>query len=140
GLSFAIPRPLSFEMTRPLLYLEELPGQPLSERIGDLPLDDALCRLGAVHRELHELEVHGVEALGTAHWVGAAAEAAAQIGMLVPSADHAAGAAAAALAANAPSGGELRFSQGDFMPSQILCDDTAWAVLDFDDGHAADPL
>ena len=38
-----------------------------------------------------------------------------------------------------PDDADLAFCQGDFVPSQILCDPSGWAVLDFDDAHHADP-
>jgi len=71
--------------------------------------------------------------------VDISATAAEQITALAPSVGEGVGALVAELARTTPDDTDLAFSQGDFVPSQVLCDPGGWAVLDFDDAHHADP-
>jgi len=139
GSDFAVPRPISLDVGRRLLYLEELPGNPLDSRLDDLGLEPAMRRLGELHREVHGLTVAGPPTLTVADWLDAAQAAATQIGILAPSVRAALDAVCGRLRAAVPADGELAFCQGDFVPGQILCAEQGWSVLDLDDGHLADP-
>ncbi len=136
---FVVPRPLGLDLDRRVLLLEEVPGEPLGSVFDPAAGEATLRRLGAVHRGVHELEVPGVPVLATADWVDAAAKAAEQVAALVPSVADAVRRLLGRLAATAPPDEPGAFCQGDFVPSQILCDPTGWAVLDLDDGHVTDP-
>ena len=137
---FVVPRPLGLDLERRVLLLEEVPGEALGSVFDPADGDATLRRLGAVHRGVHELDVPGVPVLATADWVEAAAKAAEQITALAPSVAEAvrrcSGGSRPPRPPDAPNGA---FCQGDFVPSQILCDPTGWAVLDLDDGHVTDP-
>jgi aminoglycoside phosphotransferase len=137
--AFAVPRPLRLDARRRLLYLEELPGRPLSRMLAEIGDAEAMSRLGGIHRGLHELDVAGVPAYGWDHWLAAAAKATTRVALLLPSHAPRLESLHEHLRHTAPSDGELAFCQGDFVPSQILCDPTGWSVLDLDDGHLADP-
>ena len=139
GLS--VPRVLRLEPPRHVLYLEELPGEPLDVAVERLDLADAMEQLGSLHRTVHELEVRGLpQRLATADWLQDARHAATQIGLFVPSVAEAAEAAYAALERSVPDDARPTFCQGDFLPGQILCDPGGWSVIDFDDSRYADPL
>jgi hypothetical protein len=141
--AFAVPEPVRLESARRLLYLAERPGRSLPELLaaGELERDAALHRLGQVHREVHELAVSHlrVPVRRNGDWLTMTTVAADQIAALTPSAAGRARGLVATLAATVPDDGELAFCQGDFVPSQILCDPSGWTVLDFDDAHHADP-
>jgi aminoglycoside phosphotransferase len=139
--TFRVPQPLRLDAHRRLLYLAELPGLALPEVLaaGELDRTPALHRLGRVHREVHELGVTRVRVRRNEDWLAMTAAAADQIGALTPSVRREAAALVARLARTMPDDADLVFCQGDFVPSQILCDPSGWAVLDFDDSHHADP-
>jgi aminoglycoside phosphotransferase len=139
--AFRVPPPVGLDARRRLLYLAEVPGRSLSELLGagQLVRDDALHRLGRVHRAVHELDVHRVPVRRNADWLAATATAADQIGILVPSVRGQVAALLDRLGGTMPEDTDLVFCQGDFVPSQILCDPSGWTVLDFDDAHHADP-
>jgi hypothetical protein len=149
--SFRVPRTLGLDAGRRLLHLDELPGRPLSRSLGTLgtvgPLgtvgaldaDDAMARLGALHRELHELDVRGLPTVTTADWLGAARRAAGQVAVLLPSLAGRVADLVEQLGRAAPPDVAPAFCQGDFVPSQVLCDPTGWSVIDLDDAHLADP-
>jgi len=139
GLSFSVPRPLGLDAPRHLLLLEEVPGRPLSRQLDALGADEAMARLGALHAELHGLHVPGLTARTTADWLRAAVRAADQVSLLLPSLAGRVTALAERLGRTAPADTEPAFCQGDFVPSQILCDPTGWSVIDLDDAHLADP-
>jgi aminoglycoside phosphotransferase len=136
-----VPRLLRLEPPRHVLYLEELPGETLAAAISTLDLTDAMEQLGTVHRSLQELDVRGLTVRRTtSDWLDDAAAAAAQVALFVPSAGVLAEEVLAGLARGAPEDGRLLFSQGDFLPGQVLCDPSGWSVIDFDDSRYADPL
>jgi aminoglycoside phosphotransferase (APT) family kinase protein len=136
-----VPRVLRLDPPRHVLYLEELPGQPLNVAVGGLDLTGAMERLGALHRGLQELEVRSITAdRRIVDWLGDARSAATGIGLFVPSVSNLAQAVYDELARTAPDDARPLFCQGDFLPGQILCDDTGWSVVDFDDSRYADPM
>jgi len=136
-----VPRVLRLDPPRHVLYLEELPGEPLDVAVGRLDLAAAMEQLGTLHRTVHELEVPGLpQRRSAADWLQDARHAATHIGLFVPSAAAAAEAAYAALERSVPEDGPPMFCQGDFLPGQILCDPGGWSVIDFDDSRYADPL
>jgi aminoglycoside phosphotransferase len=137
--AFAVPRPVRLDVERRLLYLEELPGRPLDGELERLGVATAMSRLGAIHRELHELEVPGLGVRRCADWLSDAEQATRHVGVLVPSVARWLDDLYARLWRTAPGDGDFAFAQGDFVPSQILCDSGGWAVIDLDDGHYADP-
>jgi aminoglycoside phosphotransferase len=142
--TFRVPEPVRLDSQRRLLHQAELPGRALPELLaaGELDRLEAMHRLGRVHREVHELDVRRgrVRTRHNEEWLAITAAAAEQISALAPSAGERVDALVAALARTTPVDGDLAFCQGDFVPSQILCDGTSgWAVLDFDDAHHADP-
>ena len=138
-LGFVVPRPVGLDLSRRLLYLEQLPGQALSTVLDQLDEDDALRRVGRIQRELHELVVTGAATRTCADWLTAAEVAAEQVALLAPSTAEQLADVTSELTARCPADDELAFCQGDFVPSQILCGPSRWAVLDLDDGHYADP-
>jgi hypothetical protein len=141
--AFRVPEPLRLDSRRRLLYQAELPGRPLPElvAVGELDRLEALHRLGRVHRDVHELDVPRgrVRTLRSEDWLSIVAAAADQIAALVPSVGERVSAVVSELVRTPPDEVDLAFCQGDFVPSQILCDPGGWAVLDFDDAHHADP-
>lgn len=146
--SFAVPRPIRLDAARQLLYLEELPGVPLSQEFERLGATEAMSRLGAIHRTLHELDVFVPGAAvepGTrdrSDRLRATAVATTRMAVLLPSLRQRMAELYDELVRTVPdsgSRGELAFCQGDFVPSQILCDPSGWSVLDLDDGHYGDP-
>ena len=138
-LGFVVPQPVGLDIGRRLLYLEELPGRALSDVWEQLDEISAMRRLGHVQRELHELQVSGTATRTVADWLSAARVAADQVALLAPSTAEQLADLVAELGAGRPRDGETAFCQGDFVPSQILCGSSRWAVLDLDDGHYADP-
>jgi len=141
--AFRVPEPVRLDSRRRLLHQAELPGRALPEVLaaGELDRLDALHRLGRVHREVHELDVPRgrVRTIRNEDWLAITATAAEQITALAPSAGEGVGALVAELARTTPDDIDLAFCQGDFVPSQVLCDPSGWAVLDFDDAHHSDP-
>jgi aminoglycoside phosphotransferase len=137
--SFRVPRTLGLDVGRRLLYLDELPGRPLSRSLDTLGADDAMAGLGAVHAELHGLDVRGLAVLTTGDSLRSAGRSAAQVAVLLPSLTRRVADLCERLRRAAPSDGVPAFCQGDFVPSQILCDPSGWSVLDLDDAHLADP-
>ena len=141
GGGVTVPRVLRLDPPRHVLYLEELPGEPLDVALERLDLAAAMEQLGTLHRTVHELEVRGLpQQRSTRDWLRDARNAATQIGLFVPSVGPAAEAAYAALERSVPDDGRPMFCQGDFLPGQILCDPGGWSVIDFDDSRYADPL
>jgi hypothetical protein len=141
--TFHMPEPLRLDSRRRLLYQAELPGRALPELVaaGELDRLGALHRLGRVHREVHELDVPRgrVRSLRNGDWLAVTSVAAEQIAVLAPSVSERVDALVSGLAGTTPDDADLAFCQGDFVPSQILCDPSGWAVLDFDDAHHAEP-
>lgn len=139
--TLTLPRLLRVDAEQHVLYLEQLPGEPLNLAVARLDLATAMAQLGALHRELQELDVRGLGTrLGTADWVEDARQAATQIGLFVPSAMRTAERVFANLARTAPEGAPVLYSQGDFLPGQVLCHPDGWSVIDLDDSRYADPL
>ena len=137
----SVPRLLRVDPERHVLYLEELPGEPLNIAIDRLDLTDAMEQLGTLHRALQELDVRDLPPRRvTADWLRDARHAATQIGLFVPSAAQRAEAVYAELERTAPGDGRPLFCQGDFLPGQILAHPSGWSVIDFDDSRYADPL
>ncbi len=136
-----VPRLLRMDPPQHVLYLEELPGEPLNVALDRLDLTEAMEELGALHRALQELDVRDLpQRRATADWLQDARHAATQIGLFVPSVAHQAEGVYAALKRTAPEDGRPLFCQGDFLPGQILCHPSGWSVIDFDDSRYADPL
>jgi aminoglycoside phosphotransferase len=136
-----VPRLLRVEPERHVLYLEELPGEPLSTAVDRLDLAEAMEQLGTLHRALQELDVRDLPPRRmTADWLQDARHAATQICLFVPSAAEQAEAVYAVLERTAPEDGRPLFCQGDFLPGQILAHPSGWSVIDFDDSRYADPL
>ena len=139
--TLTVPRLLRLDAKRHVMYLEQLPGEPLNVALGQLDLTSAMEQLGELHRELQELDVRGLPTrLGTADWLQDAQHAATQIGLFVPSAARHAESVYTELARSAPEDNRLLYCQGDFLPGQILCDSSGWSVIDLDDSRYADPL
>jgi aminoglycoside phosphotransferase len=139
--TLTLPRLLRVDAEQHVLYLEQLPGEPLNLAVARLDLATAMAQLGALHRQLQELDVRGLGTrLGTADWVEDARQAATQIGLFVPSAMRTAERVFANLARTAPEGAPVLYSQGDFLPGQVLCHPDGWSVIDLDDSRYADPL
>jgi aminoglycoside phosphotransferase len=138
--SFAVPRPVRLDARRQLLYLEELPGAALSRVLDQVGDDEAMSRLGTIHRTLHELDVDVGETRDRSDWLRAAAAATERIAILLPSLRRRMTELYDELVRTVPDrDGRRAFCQGDFVPSQILCDPSGWSVLDFDDAHHGDP-
>ena len=136
-----VPQLLRLDPPRHVLYLEELPGEPLNLAIRTLDLTAAMEHLGTLHRALQELDVAGITARRSIDdWLQTARAAAAQIGLFVPSTAARAEEVCAELVRTAPADGRLVFCHGDFLPGQILCHPSGWSVIDFDDSRYADPL
>ena len=136
-----VPRLLRVDPERHVLYLEELPGEPLNIAIDRLDLTEAMEQLGTLHRALQELDVRDLPPRrGAADWLRDARHATTQIGLFVPSAAPRAEAVYATLERTAPEDGRPLFCQGDFLPGQILAHPSGWSVIDFDDSRYADPL
>ena len=136
-----VPQLVRMDPPRHVLYLEELPGEPLSTAAAGLDLTAAMEHLGTLHRALQELRVRGLTARRTMeHWLEDASQAVDRIAAHVPSAVARAEAIHQTLRRGVPEEGPLLFCQGDFLPGQLLCDPTGWSVVDFDDSGYADPL
>lgn len=140
GATFAVPVPLSVDADHHVLFQTLCPGSPLAEVAGAATDEGALRRLGAVHREIHALEVAAPPAdedqlraqlRADADWIGLAA----------PEQADAAARVRAWLEAHLRwcAEGERRFCHGDYSPAQVLCAGEAWSVVDFDDAHRGDP-
>jgi aminoglycoside phosphotransferase len=137
--SFAIPRPVRLDARRRLLYLEELPGTALSRIFDQTGADEAMSRLGAMHRTLHELDVDVGRTRDPSDWLRETQTATASIAILLPSLRRRMTELYDELVRTVPEQDGRAFCQGDFVPSQILCDPSGWSVLDFDDAHHGDP-
>jgi|SRR5215218_507997 len=140
GASFAVPAPLGIDAAHGVLFQTLCPGAALAAVAGGRDDEGTLRRLGAVHREIHGLDVAAPAADGDqlraelradARWIGLAAPAVADAPARV----------LAWLEANLRrcAQRERRFCHGDYSPSQVLCAGEAWSVLDFDDAHHGDP-
>jgi aminoglycoside phosphotransferase len=137
--SFAVPRPIRLDAKAQMLYLEELPGSPLTEVFDQDVEAEAMHRLGKTHRRLHELDVAVDRSRSASDWLASAAAATTSIAVFLPSLARRMAGLYEELARTVPDHAEHVFCQGDFDPSQILCDSSRWSVLDFDDAHLADP-
>ena len=98
-----------------------------------------MSRLGTIHRTLHELDVDVGETRDRSDWLRRAAAATERIAILLPSLSLRMAELRDELVRTVPDRDERAFCQGDFVPSQILCDPSGWSVLDFDDAHHGDP-
>ena len=141
GASFAVPAPLGADAEHDILFQTLCPGPALAEIAGARDDEAALRRLGAVHREIHGLDVAApaadedqirAELRADAQWIGVA----------VPAVADATARVLAWLETNLRwcAERERRFCHGDYSPSQVLCAGEAWSVLDFDDAHRGDPF
>jgi aminoglycoside phosphotransferase len=139
--SFRVPEPIQLEADRRLLYLAELPGRALAALLasGQIDTDEAMHRVGRIHRAVHELGGGRLPVRGYADWLATTSAAGDRIAALAPSSAGRVGVHIERLAATVPDREDLAFCHGDFDPSQILCDTSRWAVLDLDDAHRADP-
>jgi len=138
--SVRVPQLLRLEPPRHALYLEELPGEPLNLALAGLDLTAAMEQLGSLHRDVQALEVKGLSARGTGYWLHESRRAVDRVELFAPSVAGRTRELYADLTRTAPEDGQTMFCQGDFLPGQVLCHDSGWSVLDFDDSHFADPL
>lgn len=137
--SFTVPRPIRLDARAQMLYLEELPGSPLTKVFNQDVEAEAMRRLGKTHRRLHELDVPVDRSHSASDWLALTAAATTSIAVFLPSLARRMAGLYEELARTVPDQEEHAFCQGDFDPSQILCDSSRWSVLDFDDAHLADP-
>jgi aminoglycoside phosphotransferase len=139
--AFILPNPVRLDLGRRLLYLTELPGRDMEELLAGerIDRDTMLHRLGRVHREVHELSTTRVPLRRNEDWLARTAVSTEQIAALAPSTSGQLATMFTRLAKTMPEHEDIAFCHGDFVPSQILCDGDACALLDFDDAHLADP-
>jgi aminoglycoside phosphotransferase len=138
GATFAVPAPLGIDAEHDVLFQTLCSGRPLSQFAAKA--EAALLRLGAMHREVHALDIDAPPADEDALNAELRADAA-WIAFAAPAHADAARRVHRWLDANlryCPRD-ERGFCHGDYGPSQILCDGDAWTVLDFDDAHRGDP-
>jgi aminoglycoside phosphotransferase (APT) family kinase protein len=98
-----------------------------------------MSRVGTIHRILHELDVDVGKVSDRTRSLRGSAAAVERIAMFLPSLRPRVAQLYDELARTAPEQDGRAFCQGDFVPSQILCDPSGWSVLDFDDAHHGDP-
>lgn len=117
-----------------------MPGRPVDELIDPGNAERLLRALGAVHRAVHELPVHGVPERDPGEAAEAVREDAGWVAFAVP--DHAGALATVErwlVSELASPGGERRYCHGDPALDQVLLDGDAFAVVDFDDAAFDDP-
>jgi aminoglycoside phosphotransferase (APT) family kinase protein len=138
--TFAVPAPLGIDAEHHVWFQSLCPGRTLAELVGSGDDQDPLRRLGAMHREVHALDVDAPPADEDVLRAALRADAA-WIALAAPEHASAARHVHRWLEAHLRHCGarEGRFCHGDYSPSQILCDGDAWTVLDFDDAHRGDP-
>jgi len=138
GARFAVPRSLGVARESGVMFQELWPGRPLADIAGEAGVEAALHRFGAIHRELHALAADVPPADEESRAAALDADAT-WIGWAVPELAGEVARVHGWLRRNLRPGTEDAFCHGDFTPAQIVCDGTAWAVVDFDDAHRGDP-
>jgi aminoglycoside phosphotransferase (APT) family kinase protein len=138
--SFAVPEPVRLDAARGAFYQTLVPGTPMDELLEPRCAERLLRALGALHRELHELDVD-VPAREPGELAAVAREDAAWVAFAAPA--HAAAMAALerrlAPALEAAERGARGFCHGDLALDQVLVVGDAFAIVDFDDAALGDP-
>lgn len=132
--SFRVAAPIGLDAANGLTLQEALPGRNLADALSAKTGAELLYRLGVTHRALHMLEVPGVPAWDSAAFRASVDRNIGWIAFIRPElAEELAHAQRALDRTQLDTGGyEPVFCHGDFVPSQVLIDGDAWAVIDFD--------
>jgi aminoglycoside phosphotransferase (APT) family kinase protein len=138
--AFTVARPLAFDDTDCVFYQSSLAGRSL---VAGLPAGDAphcLRRVGAVHAQLHGLQVDALAGWDLGKYRATISEDVEWIRLFRPEAAARLQAVLLTLDKTAPASvGENRaFCHGDFIPSQLLGDGDRIAVTDFDAARSGD--
>lgn len=136
---FRVARALGLEESLCLYLQEALPGRSLADLLEPDSAESLLASLGALHRRLHALPADGLARRAPAQDAAQAQEHAALVGLMLPALRERMTGIGAALAATAPEDTAPAFCHGDPDPGQVLVNDDAWSLLDFDACHAGDP-
>lgn len=136
---FRVPKALGIEEGRCLFFQEALPGRNLAELLDADNAATMLARMGELHRRLHALPADGLARRAAVQDAAQAQEHAALIGLMLPALRERVTGLAAALAATTPEDTTPAFCHGDPDPGQVLVNDDAWSLLDFDACHGGDP-
>jgi aminoglycoside phosphotransferase (APT) family kinase protein len=143
GAGFAVAEPLGLDMERGAFFQRRLPGRPVTEAVDAVSAEARLREIGALQRELHELDVPGAPSRSDADVVDRVAADVAWIGIHAPGRQAAlAGIGAgveALLSGDGDGDGERAFCHLDIDPDHILHDGRGFALLDLDDAAVADP-
>jgi Ser/Thr protein kinase RdoA (MazF antagonist) len=141
GAPFRVATPLALDAAYGLSLQEALQGTNLAEAITPESGPELLYRLGATHRALHMLSVPGLPAWDGAQFRAGVERDLAWIGFVRPELAEDLARARRALERTGAASEcvEPVFCHGDFVPSQVLADGDAWAVIDFDLCRQGDP-
>jgi Ser/Thr protein kinase RdoA (MazF antagonist) len=138
--SFGVAAPRGLDCERGVFFQSAQPGTDLTLLLDESNTEQHFTRLGAVHRELHELTIPDLP--------GQAVDLIAElrrntrwITFFRPDCRDLLEAAWELACRHAPTPGpaELAVCHGDFVCSQVLVDGDNWTVTDFDACHRGDP-
>lgn len=134
GTSLVVAAPVQIDEARCVFYQEMLPGRNLADAIDNGNCEASLRRLGAVHCELHGLEVAGLPRWRFADYLQTLRDDIDWIAFFCPEHGPLLRAVGRTLEQRTP---EVReedfvFCHGDFVPSQLLAEAGRWAITDFD--------
>jgi thiamine kinase-like enzyme len=138
---FRVAAPKGSDERQHLFFQEARPGGRLTQFLGPDSASDLLRVVGALHRELHALDVPGLPGRDVNAFIQTITDHLECIAVFRPEDAPVLDDVLAVLRARAPgvSPRDYRFCHGDFRCSQILKEDDRWSVIDFDGCLRADP-
>jgi aminoglycoside phosphotransferase len=139
--SFRLPAPCGVDVDRAIVLQRAMPGRPLAELLSEANYRGLLRRAGYVHRELHELDVPGLETRDEQFLVDRLTGDLDCVGFFHAGAEPLLHDVSRLLFTRMPrpSVRKQAFLHGDFTVAHVLADDEAWSVIDFDAAAYGDP-
>ncbi len=139
--SFDVAAPRGFDAARCLYFQSALPGEDLAGLLDPANAPALLYRVGALHRELHDLDVTGVPIWDRGPFMADLGRDIRWIVWFRPDCAALLLGIEELLLERAPRMRPQidRFCHGDFVCSQMLVAGDQWAVTDFDLAHRGDP-
>lgn len=140
-VGFSVAAPEGIDPPRCLYFQSALAGQNLVDLVDADNIEAMLGHVGALHHALHDTPIPGLPVQDREAFLADLRRDANWIGFMLPTYREPIDAAMKHLTSSAPDllGRSQTVCHGDFVCSQLLVSENAWAVTDFDLCHQGDP-
>ena len=141
SVSFDVAAPLGLDEARSVFFQTAQPGQNLAHLLNETNAAALLQRVGAMHRELHELHIRDLPTQDTTGLLDEVQRDVRWIAFCQPDCAALVEATWDLLRRHAPRVDPDAYTvcHGDFVCSQVLVAAERWSVTDFDLAHQGDP-